>query len=576
MRHFLRFSIISFLLLLSSCAFDKDAVLEYDLYKVEVNTYLNIRDTPNKRGKIVGTINNGAIIDVAEVNDGWATVIYDGKQVGYVSSEFLSFYKARTVGNQPMGNVSDEDLADEFQSEPDIVEVGKGNIGNSQLANAGSEEYVGPDERQVDKIRFVGDKHILSDADRIAISHKLSLLKDYVFVINTVENVETGELFDYAPDLLENITKEMDADVSWWKRFMSWFGGEIPSSNLVLLSYIRDNKEGGLLQAECNGSSLKYVKMKEPHKYFKCQTKAVANPVDGIISMAELISNGGKEYSDHNWFIRRQIDTGDILENICDGMIVENILPRNSFWHNWVFGWIFAWPLGVANFLLSIFGSYIITLFIFMFLIVANQYYISLQIYKGQKGSRGIAGLLVFFNIFLWLAMLSIIIYMFPDMTNVFVMKESGFSPNICKIALYQYANMSLPSNWVLIAAFIVGNVISVGVKEGFFVNATLPSHYQINLYRKNEKNIEDWMSAWDVDYNKEELKNDNKPYLTLCMDYFGSKVGGTAPLIILSFIFSGALLLYGSIFVWTIALKKIVFVLNGILSCRKNRLYKH
>lgn len=36
MRHFLRFSIIYFSLCLTSCAFDKDAVLEYDLYKVDV------------------------------------------------------------------------------------------------------------------------------------------------------------------------------------------------------------------------------------------------------------------------------------------------------------------------------------------------------------------------------------------------------------------------------------------------------------------------------------------------------------------------------------------------------------
>lgn len=574
MRHFLGFSIISFLLLISSCAFDKDAVLEYDLYQVDVNTYLNIRETPDKRGKIVGTINNGAIIDVADVNDGWASVIYDGQHVGYVSSEFLVFYKARTVGNQQMGNVSDEDLNDEFDSEPDRTDAGKGNNENEQLADAGSEEYIGSDEKQVDKVRFVGDDYVLSDADRMAISHRLSLLDDYIFVINTVENVETGELFDYAPDLLENLTKEMDSKVGWWKRFKSWFGGEIPSSNLVLLSYIKDNKEGGLLQAECNGNSLKYVKMKEPHKYFNCQAVAVANPVDGIISMAELISNGGKEYSDHNWFIRRQIDTGDILENVCDGLIVENILPRNSFWHKWVFGWIFAWPLGVANWLLSIFGSYIITLLVFMFLIVAIYHYISLQIYKGQNGSKGIAGLLVFFNIFLWFAMLSLIIYMFPDMTNVFVMKESGFSPDICRLALYQFVNMSLPSNWFLIVAFIIGNVISAGIKEGFVIDATLPSNYQTNLYRNNEKNIEEWMSAWDVDYNKDELKNDNKPYLTLCMNYFGSKVGGIAPLLVVSFIFSGALLLYASIFVWTSALKKIVFVINGILSLKKRGFY--
>lgn len=571
MKHLSLFCNLSFfliLLCLTSCAFDKEMESEYDLYKVDVNTYLNIRESPNKKGKIVGTINDGAIVSVADVNDGWATVIYDGQQVGYVSSQYLIFYKSRTVGNQPMGNVSDEDLSENFDSEYDD------STSSEDRGSFKSNEYPSADIVAEDNIRFVGDENLLTEHDRQLIKRGLSNLKGYVFVINAVENVETEELFDYTPELLVNLTKEMDANVTWWQRIKSWFGGEIPSSNLVLLSYIRDEKEGGLIQADCNGSSLKYVKMKEPHEYFRCQIEGINSPAKGLIAMAELIAKGGEDYKDHNWFIRRQIDTGDILENICDGMIVENILPRNSFWHKWVFGWIFAWPLGVANWMLSLFGSYLTTLIFFMFLIVAIHYYVSKQLYNGKKGSKGAAGLLLIFSFFLWLCMISLIVYMFPDMTNVFVMKESGFSPYVCKLAVSQFLNTSLPSNWLLISAFIVGNIVAVGIKEGFVVNATLPSKYQISAYRNNEKNIEEWMSAWDVDYDKEALKNDDTPYLTLSLNYFGSKVGAIAPLLIISFIFSGALLLYASIFIWTSALKKIVFVFNGIISCRKRGLY--
>lgn len=569
MKQFFYFSLIFLLLLLSSCAFDKDAVLEYDLYKVDVNTYLNVRETPNKRGKIVGTINDGAIINVAEIKEGWAAVIYDGKQVGYVSSEYLTFYKARTIGNQPTDEMSDEDLDVVCESESTQSDHVPHNKESSQLAASSI------DDERIDSVRFVGDDFILSENERQTIRQRLSLLHGYIFVINTVENVETGELFDYAPDLLENLTKEMDSEVSWWKRFKSWFGSEIPSSNLVLLSYIKDDKDGGLLQAECNGSSLKYVKMKEPHKYFDCQTEAAANPVYGIISMGELIANGGDEYNDRNWFIRKQIDAGDILENICDGLIVENILPCNSFWHKWVFGWVFAWPLAVANWLLTILGSYLTTLFVFMLIIVSMQYYVVNQIYKGAKGFKGTAFLIMLMKIFMWLCMLSLIVYMFPDLTKIFVMKEAGYSSGICRMALNQFSSMSMPSNWFLIVVFIVGTIVCVGIKEGFIVDSTLSSSKQKSLYLQNEKNIEEWMQACGVDYNKDALKNDETPYLTLSYEYFGSKVGATVPVLIISFIFSGALLLYASLFLWTKALQKIVGVLVGILAYKKGTLYK-
>ena len=151
--------------------------------------------------------------------------------------------------------------------------------------------------------------------------------------------------------------------MSWWQKFKSWFGGDSPSDHIVLISWI---KGAGLLQAECNGNSLKYLKMSEPEEYFRMQADIRKNAPEAIADLGLAIDKAGTEYSERSWFIRSQINTGNIFDNICENWIVENILPRDSFWHKWVLGWSFAIPLKFANWIMTIVHSYVATLIILM------------------------------------------------------------------------------------------------------------------------------------------------------------------------------------------------------------------
>lgn len=62
-----------------------------DIYEGEVKIkdgYLNVRDKPSIKGKIIGKLNNGDIIKIIDEKDNWYKIKIDGKN-GYVSAEFI-------------------------------------------------------------------------------------------------------------------------------------------------------------------------------------------------------------------------------------------------------------------------------------------------------------------------------------------------------------------------------------------------------------------------------------------------------------------------------------------------------
>lgn len=558
-------------LLIQSCAFDSVEEPKYDIYRVEVDTYLNLRATPSKKGEVLGTIDNGTLVEVTEISDGWAKVSYRGEEIGYVSSEYLVLVRQakKNVPTEPAETNEDE-------SSQLIAEE------NSILTE--DEQSTQTNISQSKNVFFLGDSTILAAYEKERIEIRLKEIGQYVFIINTVTDVPTKQLFDYAPDVLKSVSKDLDSSMSWWQRVKSWLGGNSPSSNIILLSYIKDSD---LLQAESNGNSLKYLKMTRPEEYFSLQADVRNGLVDALIGMGVAIDKAGKEYSERSWFIRTQINTGNIFEYVCDNLIVENILPRESFWHKWVFGWIFAWPLKTANWLFVLTGSYLVTLIIFM-LIVLGFYFLSTNAifsvtrkFTSKQISEGQAGCLIPFlqffsviaNIYLWLCMLSLIIYMVPDMCNIAVMAKSGFSDSVVSTATQTFMTHAVTKNWLLVTMFFLGIFISVGFNEEFTLLATLPAYRQRMIFDKNKENLQKTFLLSGQTFEKEELEKSDTPYAELCFNSedFGKIFGPAIPL---SFVFSGTLLLYASIFLWTKSLKKIIHIIIGVFSYRKMGLY--
>lgn len=546
-------------LIMQSCAFDRIEEPKYDIYRVEVGTYLNIRDTPSKKGTILGTINNGALVDVIEITDGWAKVSYRGEEIGYVASDYLVLVRQAK------------------KTEPTEVEA----TGMEEEETAITEKTPQADSNSGGNVFFIGDSIILASYEKEEIKNRLRSASEYTFIINTVKSVPTGKLFDYAPDLLKELSEELDSSMSWWQRFKSWFGGDSPSDHIVLLSWV---KEASLLQAECNGNSLKYLKMSDPEMYFRIQTEIRKDVPDAIAALGLAIDIAGKEYSERSWFIRSQINTGNIFDNICEDWIVENILPRDSFWHKWVLGWIFAIPFKFANWIMTIVHSYLSTLILLM-VVLLGLYFLSIHgAVKYQRvgiEKTGVLTLLItpisiIVNVFLWLSMLSLLVYMMPDMSVISVMGQSGYPQRVVREALSEFYSSPITKDWMLILLFLIGTAIVMGINKDHFIAATVPSKVQKFLLNKQKDNLTEEFQDKGLTFEYESWAKMEFPYREMVISEFLGNVGKILITVLpLSFVFNGTLLLYASIFLWTIALKKAIYIGININGLRKQGIYK-
>ncbi len=569
------FLIVFLSLIMHSCYEIEES--PYDRYRVEVNTYLNVRATPSKKGAIVGTVENGTLLDVVDIEDGWAKVRYRGEDAGYVSADYIVLVRRsgkRSESNDSVrqGESAGEDIS--LATAPEATPAGGGSVPVSQ-----------PEESVLKNVTFIGDSTVLTPYDMAEIEERLGKAPDYLFVVNMADSVPTEALFDYAPDVLDNVSRELDSTMSWWQIVKSWFGGDSPSSNIVLLSYIKNDR---LLQAECNGNSLKYLKMSRPEEYFNLQEKARADYVDGICSMGLEIDKAGKEYAQRNWFVRAQVNTGNIFNYICEDILVENILPRDSFWHKWVFGWIFALPFSSANLIYVLTGSCTATLIIFMFMVLGLYYlgnHLKFALYRKFTQDQIVAGkagclmpsvnfIITLGHIYLWLCMLSMVVYVMPDMCTVSVMANSGYPDSVISTASQNFSTTAVTKNWLLVTVFVIGLVLSNCLEKDYALLATLPGKAQMRIFEKTKDQLEAQID--NLKCKMSDLENSSTPFTDLAISYAGrEEVGQTVfPAIILTFVFSGTLLLYASLFLWTRALKRIFYIIIGVLSYKKSHMY--
>lgn len=64
------------------------SALAESLYRVECNTFLNVRENKSTSSLILGTIQNNEQITVYGIQDGWAQIKYNGKDA-YISSDYI-------------------------------------------------------------------------------------------------------------------------------------------------------------------------------------------------------------------------------------------------------------------------------------------------------------------------------------------------------------------------------------------------------------------------------------------------------------------------------------------------------
>lgn len=517
-----------------SCS-SRHSAPEHDVYEVKVNTFLNIRAQPSTSGEIVGRVENGDRVQIAEIVNGWGALWHGDGIVGYVSADYLEFREKGAV--EASVNVSDgvplSDDENEYVSAPVTSPVVAANVS------------------------FHDEEGLISPYERELISRELGKSTEFDFVIVTTPTVARGEIFDYAPEMLDRLCDEADRGMSWWQSFKSWFANDAPSDRIVLISYIR---EYGLLQAESGNVALKYIKSSEPETYFALQERArTVRPGVSIADMGRLVVRAGTEYADRSWFVRVQMRSGSIFDYLCDEIIVQNILPRDSFWHTWVFGWIFAVPFAIANFFFVVCGSYMATMILFMLLYVGLRVWTMRVTFTRPMGAVE-KYTYKFVGLLLWLSITSLIVYMIPTMDNIVVMEQYGYAPQTISCAIRQYGEDALGKGWLTVVMFVAGAVLVGGFNKDYFVAATMPSMRQRKLFDTQKIAISGMLIATQSSLDFADLESDPKPYMTLFLDKFADTAGkvlGTA--IPLSFVFSGSWLVYAAMYMWAKILPDLV-----------------
>ena len=186
------------------------------------------------------------------------------------------------------------------------------------------------------------------------------------------------------------------------------------------------------------------------------------------------------------------------------------------------------------------------------------------------------ASMSIIANIFLWLSMLSLLIYMMPDMSVVSVMGRSGYPQKVVSVAISEFYSAAITKDWLLILLFLLSTAIVIGINTDHFISATLPSKVQKFLLDKQKDALKNEFEAKGSTFDYESWAKMEFPYRELVIsEFFGNLVKILLTVLPLSFVFNGSLLLYASIFLWTISLKKAIKIGININGLRKQGAYK-
>ena len=129
-------------------------------------------------------------------------------------------------------------------------------------------------------------------------------------------------------------------------------------------------------------------------------------------------------------------------------------------------------------------------------------------------------------NIFLWLSMLSLLVYMMPDMSVISVMGQSGYPKNVLSVTLSEFYSAAVTKDWMLILLFLLGTAIVMGINKDHVISATLPSKAQKFLLNKQKDDLKDEFQAKGTTFEYESWAKMEFPYRELVTSEFFGNLG--------------------------------------------------
>ena len=99
------------------------SIAEETMYvNVKYGSYLNARDFPDTQSRLVGRLNRGQSVTIAEEHDGFYKVLFvSGNTSGWVSSEFLSTEKPYEIPVGKYTTTSKVRVREDHSSDSDVV-----------------------------------------------------------------------------------------------------------------------------------------------------------------------------------------------------------------------------------------------------------------------------------------------------------------------------------------------------------------------------------------------------------------------------------------------------------------------
>lgn len=534
-------------LLICACGNDQPTDYDYDIYEVDVNTFLWVRAEPSKKARRLGRVERGEQVRVYDIENGWGRLSIDG-YTGYVSADYLKLlHKLKAEPVEPM--IAEATTAADTVTPTDEV---TGKVSSSMLVD----DYAG----------------VLSEADIMRIS-RVTAESGMKWHILTTPEIPRGEVFDYTSDRLDEFISELNSGKGWWGNMT-----DNASDSAVVVCYDAANR---LLTIESRNTARKYMSLSIPHDLYAAQS-AVRNgrsPGEAIENLAQMFLERKAHYADRWFGVRWATAAGSFFDFICDEVLVENILPRDSFWHKWVFGWIFAIPFSIANTLMNLSGTLCgsLLLFILLYGIIAfilNSFSIKMGQYQKTRYMVGVlCSRLAQFA--LWLTLVSFVVYMQPKLENIVVMENYGYSLETVDNLSSLYADGSVLSGWFIWILFLIGVLIKFCVHSDYALFALFPSNFQRKAYHNQRSSIKTFIDTDDdIELDINELDKDDMPFLTLTATVFTVRfIKVFIPAVPLLFVLNDSLIMYATMFMWTSVVAKAVITSHSYSFARRHNL---
>lgn len=548
---------------------------ESKYYKVDVRSSLNIRERPSAKARKLGSIPNGTVIQIEEIEGKWARLNVDGYQV-YVSSKHIvpcdhngnprtptteaiagntepyktADAKSNSKASPKKESVKESKKEPKSKSKKEIAKVTdkQSKEVTDEAAEEAPAEIPGPRTAEGGYKEVYAEVRdsagLFNNAQAYNLIRAIEDAKLNITVV-TVPEVANDKFFSFADDVHSHIEGERSNDVKigklkrTWHAFLDNFYYDIFKRERRYekehYTMVYDAKHG-LLSIAGAGPSGKLMEVAKHKENFAAQTKARNNAYEGIITMIQEYGKAKVTYrEEYGWWKKGGVQSCSLFDYLSDEVLVQNMLPNDSFWHKYIFGPITKYPLKFTTGLVGLTGSLIFAMIILGILFILldiglKHYHNNMLRWRREKWERitvAWSGILV--KAFLYVSLATALIYAIPSMEKIIAMENGGYSAMQIKSLLNQFNSADIVRSWPLITFFIIGLIITaLGDSEllaATFLGETAQSVMHERL-KENSTNYGLTMGKWGYTDDLKELDIADKPFTKIYYDTIGENIG--------------------------------------------------